>query len=156
MFADIIENMQQLGFYDFLLPWLLFLSILYVVLLNAPFLQDREVDKKRVSLLIAAVLAFFIVNFPVNGLSFGAYLTELFGATGIYIAAGLVLMIMLGLFGVNISDLGPKKYVGWAILLGVIILFLYGGVAGVTVESEIVSVLLVLAVLIAAMYFISG
>ena len=155
-FNQIISNMQNLGFYDFVLPWLLFLCILYVILLMAPFLQDREVDKKRVSILIAAILSFFIIAYPVGGSTFGVFLVGLFGTTGIYIAAALVLIILLGTFGINITDLGPKKYIGWTILLAIIILFLYGGITGIAVPAGVASVLLVLIVMLGAMYFISG
>ena len=151
-----MANMQNLGFYDFVLPWLLFLCIIYVIMLTAPFLQDREVDKKRVSILISAIISFFIINYPVNGSSFGVFLTGLFGNTGIYIAAGLVLIILLGLFGINVGDLGEKKYIGWTILLAVIILFLYGGVTPVAISSGMMSVIFIILLMLAAMYFISS
>ncbi|MCK5039404.1 MAG: hypothetical protein KAR87_00360 [Candidatus Aenigmarchaeota archaeon] len=157
-FNTMISNMQNLGFYDFVLPWLLFLCIIYVIMLKAPFLQDREVDKKRVSILIAAIISFFIINYPVAGSSFGVYLTVLFGNTGMYIAAGLVLIILLGMFGINIGDLGEKKYIGWTILLAVIILFLYGGstIGTMAISSSMLSVVFVVLLMLAAMYFISG
>ena len=156
-----MTNMQNLGFNDFVLPWLLFLCIIYVIMLKAPFLQDREVDKKRVSILISAIISFFIINYPVPsalGSSFGAYLTVLFGTTGIYIAAGLVLLILLGMFGISIGDLGEKKYVGWTILLAIIVLFLYGGSisTAAAISSSLLSVVFIVLLILAAMYFISS
>ncbi|MCK5176153.1 MAG: hypothetical protein KAQ92_00365 [Candidatus Aenigmarchaeota archaeon] len=121
----------------------------------APFLQDREVDKKRVSILIAAILSFFIIAYPVGGSTFGVFLVGLFGTTGIYIAAALVLIILLGTFGININDLGPKKYIGWTILLALIILFLYGGVSSTMVSSGMLSIIFVILLMLGAMYFIS-
>ena len=155
-FNQIIRNAQNIGFYDFVLPWLLFLCIFYVILLTVPFLQNKEVDKKRVSILLAAILSFFIINYPVEGNSFGMYLTTLFGNTAIYIAAGLVLIIMLGLFDINIGDLGEKKYIGWIILLALILLFLYGGTFSLAISSGTLSVIFVILLLLAAMYFISS
>ncbi len=155
-FNLLIANMQNLGFYDFVLPWLLFLCIIYVIMLAAPFLQDREVDKKRVSILISAIISFFIIAYPVGGSSFGVFLVALFGTSGIYIAAALVLIILLGTFGININDLGPKKYIGWTILLALIIIFLYGGVASTTVSSGLLSIIFVILLMLGAMYFISG
>ncbi|OYT35472.1 MAG: hypothetical protein B6U87_00075 [Candidatus Aenigmarchaeota archaeon ex4484_52] len=156
-FNKMIEYMQEMGFYDFVLPWLLFLCILYVILLKAPFLQDSEVDKKRVSILISAVLSFFIVNFPIKGMSFGLYLTGLFGEVGMYIVGGLVVIIMLGEFGITMPDLGSKKTIGWLILFAIFVLYLYGGFGGVSiVEEETASFLFVIVILIAAMYFIAN
>jgi hypothetical protein len=99
-FSGIVGNLASLGFYDFVLPWLLFFAIVLAILNKAKILGENS----RINSLISAVLAFFIVAFTPVGTSMGAYLVTIFGAGGMFIAALLVLVLLGGVLGFGITE----------------------------------------------------
>ena len=87
-FMGLMSDLESMGFVSFVLPWLLFLIIIDAVLYNVA--KDSLGLDKRKSTLLAAILAFFIVNFTPAGINMGVYLTQLFGTASMYIAGLLV------------------------------------------------------------------
>lgn len=108
-FDSFLGNLNSMGFYNFVLPWILFLSIFFVILQNAPFMPSEDKRKKQVAIIVSAILSFFAVNFPVNGIPLGTLLSNMFGWGGIYIAGVLVVLLFLGMFGFNLSTLIENK-----------------------------------------------
>ncbi|MCK5698918.1 MAG: hypothetical protein KAH93_03655 [Candidatus Aenigmarchaeota archaeon] len=128
-FNSFLANLNSMGFYDFVLPWILFLVIFFVIIERAPFLTKETTKKKQIAIIIAAILAFFTVNFPVNGIPFGIVLSNMFGWTGVYVAAILVVILFLGMGGLQLTDLtGTSKFMLGLLLVLVAILVL--GAAG--------------------------
>ncbi len=98
---DLLGNLQEIGFYDLLLPWALFFAITYGVLIKAgPFSKDN-VDKS-IPAIISMAIAFFAVNYIPYDMLFGEYLSEIFGKGGTIIAGLLVAIILLGLAGIEL------------------------------------------------------
>ncbi len=118
-FNSFMANLNSMGFYDFVLPWILFLVIFFVIVEKAPFLQQDTTKKKQIAIVISAILAFFTVNYPVNGIPFGILLSNMFGWTGIYVAGLLVVILFLGMGGLKLDDQtgGSKMALGLLLLL---------------------------------------
>jgi len=65
-FNTFLMNLNSMGFFDFVLPWILFLVIFFVIIVQyAPFISGYD-KKKQIGVIIAAILAFFVVNTPLN------------------------------------------------------------------------------------------
>jgi len=73
--------------------------------------------------------SFFTVNFPVNGIPFGIVLSNMFGWTGVYVAAILVVILFLGMGGLNLGDItgGSKFILGLLLVLIAILVLGYAG-----------------------------
>ncbi len=137
-----IGNLAKLGFFEFFLPFVLFMAIFYGVLHKSKVISE-EVSVNGV---IAVAMAFFVVNYTPIGL----YATTIFfwGAT---IITGLLLIVMFaGVLGVSLpeffkinesGDKGPAKYVvAIAGLLGAgILLLLISQVTGIRIDTSFFS-----------------
>ncbi len=102
--TSVVGNLEKLGFYDFVLPWLLFFALIFGILNKVEVLGKD----KKINSIIAAVIAFFIVNFtPVGGIS--AYYSTLFGVWGMVGGVLLVLVLFIGVLGYKPGDLTDVK-----------------------------------------------
>ncbi len=101
VFQNLLGNLNQLGFFQFLLPFLLFLAIIFGVLRwGVPQLD------KTASALVAIIGAFFVLNFSGGvGISIALFFTNLFGSGIILLSGILIIIIFLGLIGIKVSDL---------------------------------------------------
>ncbi|MCK5062331.1 MAG: hypothetical protein KAR23_00230 [Candidatus Aenigmarchaeota archaeon] len=97
---DLIGNMQDIGFYDILLPWALFFAIVYGLLMKVgPFEGNKSIAS-----IISMAIAFFAVAYTPFGMSFGTYLAEMFGKSGTILAGLLVLSLFLGMAGLKLPQ----------------------------------------------------
>lgn len=125
-FSSIIGNLQTLGFYDFVLPWLLFFAVVLGVL-NKSEVFGKEA--KRTNAIIAAVIAFFISAYTPAGTTLAGYLIPLFGVSGMFAGVLLLLVIMAGTLGlVTPGDL-LKDYGDWAKPIAAIVIVLLAALA---------------------------
>lgn len=117
-FQQMIQNMTNLGFFQFLFPFLLALAIFYGILMWA---FKEKMPRSAVGL-ISLILAFFVMLFASANPSLILFLQNISG-TGLIVGTGILfLIILLGLTGFNISDLvGAKKSAGERLLLLLII-----------------------------------
>jgi|GEM_PF-659062 len=105
-FTNIVGKLAGLGFYDFVLPWLLFFAVVVGVLNKV----DLFGGNKKINAIIAAVIAFFAVAFvPVGGIM--AYYGTLFGVGGMTIAVLLLIIILGGTLGYSIKDYEDSSWV---------------------------------------------
>lgn len=101
-FGTLLGNLEHLGFFQFLLPFLLVLAIVYGVL---RFALPETLDKSAAAL-ISIVIAFFTMNYSGEvGFQFADFLTTYFGATSIVLAGILGIVIILGLAGIKVVDI---------------------------------------------------
>ncbi|NOQ56019.1 MAG: hypothetical protein GQ477_04410 [Nanohaloarchaea archaeon] len=124
---DLIGNLQDVGFYDILLPWALFFAMVYGLLTKfGPF---NGQDQKSIVSIISMVVAFFVVGFTPFGMSFGTYLAEMFGKSGTVLAGLLVASLFLGMAGMRLPDgFGKeedKKKINFAIIVLLIVGVIY-------------------------------
>ena len=124
---DLIGNLQEVGFYDILLPWALFFAIVYGLLTKVgPF---NGPEQKSIVSIISMVVAFFVVGYTPFGATFGTYLAEVFGKSGTVLAGLLVASLFLGMAGMKLPDgFGKdedKKKINFAIIVLLIVGVIY-------------------------------
>lgn len=105
IFAQMINDLSQLGFFEFLLPWLFAFAIVFGLLIKAHIFGDAN---KKVSGVLAIVIAFFVAAFA--GPQMAAYFTVLFAGFSTVAAAILVVVLLVALVGIDISWNKDKKH----------------------------------------------
>ncbi len=94
-FLDVVSTLNQVGFYDVVVPWLLFFGIVFGLLQNKQIITDE----RGINALIATAIAFFIVAFTPAGTTIANFFSTLFGGAGMIIGALLVLMLFAAIMG---------------------------------------------------------
>ena len=156
-FALMFSNLESMGFYTFVLPWVLFLVIIYSIVTKAPFLKDIGNQSKQISVIIAAILSFYIVNYEWNGQFVGDYLTEMFGTTSLYIAGFLVLILFLGMGGFSLNSIFGGKWIpAVMVLLAIMIFFNTGAAAQFNVDDETMTWIFMLLLVGGALWFLNS
>lgn len=154
VFSQLLQNLSQVGFFDLFLPFLLILAVTYGVLQRIELFEDDTVDA-TVSIVVAFMAMFSMLTFvePV-------FFTQFFGAVTLLVAVLIGYIIVLGLMGVDITEVSTlddeqkKKTavfaaIGIAVVLGGILQ--YTGVVDVmgsimtTLQSDVFLTVLVLA-----------
>lgn len=120
MWEMILGNMQSLGLYEFIFPFLLILAIAYGILRYSL----KDVLPKSAAGLVSIIIAFFVMNYSgTAGYQLSKFFSMLFGG-GLIVASGiLVVIIILGLLGLKIREITTgeqKKSITWAFVAAVI------------------------------------
>lgn len=159
-FQVLLGNMQQLGFFDFLFPFLLVLAISYGVLKYAL----KEVLPNSAIGLISIIAAFFVMNYSGSyGVAVANFFTGLF-AGGLMIATGiLVIIIIVGLFGIKLSELGKAKTPTALALVIIFVVFLMfiglipalPGVGPITLTQDFWTIMFFVVILAIVMWALS-
>ena len=105
-FLGILQTLGDMGFFAFVLPWLLFIILIHEILM---FARPMNITAPK-SAVLAAIISFFIVNFTPFGFSLGQFLTNFFGVMSMYMTAVLVFILFLGLAGFRFNELWGMKY----------------------------------------------
>ncbi len=161
MLQQMLQNMEYMGFFLYLFPFLLALAIFYGVLTFA--LGERLPKSARG--LVSIIIAFFVMLYSSWNVWIVTFFAEYFGA-GLVLACGiLVIAILLGLAGYKIEDLF-KERLKWVFILGIIILAILvfvGAGAGWLIpipywstSSEIWTVVIFIIILALAMWWLGG
>ena len=157
-FSSAMEMMRGSGFDTFVLPWILFLVIIYSIVMKAPFLNGEEIkgQKKQISVIIAAILSFFIVNFQWQGQLVGEFLTQMFGAASLYMAGALVLILFLGMGGWKMEEIPGGKSLMVVVfgLIAVMIFFNTGASAYFNMSEEAMTWVFMLLLVGGALYYL--
>lgn len=118
-FTGIVGKLAGLGFYSFVLPWLLvFAVVLGVLNVSGVF----GASAKRINAIIAAVIAFFVTAFTPVGVSLAGYFTTIFGVGAMTIAVLLLIVILGGALGYKVKDFESMSYVKPLIGLAILVL----------------------------------
>ncbi|MBU4246594.1 MAG: hypothetical protein ABIF85_01805 [Nanoarchaeota archaeon] len=133
-FTGIVGKLAGLGFYSFVLPWLLFFAVILGVL-NV----TNIFGSKRINAIISAVIAFFITAFTPAGVSLATYFTTLFGVGAMTIAVLLVIVLLGGALGYKVKDYETSAWVKPLIGLVVIALAVlaFGAATGTDVSVDL-------------------
>ncbi len=160
-FNSMMDTMRGSGFDTFVLPWILFLVIIYAIVQAAPFLKGEELkgQRRQIAVIIAAILSFFIINFRMSdGRLVGEALTTLFGSMSLYLAGILVLILFLGMGGWSIKgkdDSSVNSLVVVALVLVAIMIFFNTGMAeSFNISDETATWLFMLLLVGGALYFL--
>ncbi len=150
-----LGNMNRLGFFEFLMPWILFLAIIFALL------KKSEVFGEEISVnaVIAAVVSFFIINYTPLGMTLGTFFTTLFGLAAVIIAGLLVGILFIGMAGIKPEELlGKANKTAIAVLLGFLALIAFisvGGMSFFNIDSDLVITLFMLLLMLFAIMFIA-
>ncbi len=125
VFPNITQNLQNMGFFLYLFPFLLALAIFYGVLYFVFYSDDpkeRKLPKSAIAL-ISIILAFFVMLYSSWNTMIVGFFANLSGA-GLIIGSGILFIaILLGLMGFKIEKLtsGEGK-ARWVFIIGVLVI----------------------------------
>lgn len=91
-FGNILADWEALGIFDYMLPFLLIFALIFGILSKVNLFGDNN---KKISGVIALAVALMALRFDVVPLFF----SDIFPRLGVALAAVLVFIILLGLFG---------------------------------------------------------
>ncbi len=169
-FGTLLGNLNQMGFFQFLFPFLLVLAIVYGVL---KYTVGGAGDKSKAILpasaisLISIVAAFFAINYSGGvGVSIAGFFSSLFGGGAIVATAILLVLILLGLFGIKATDLKDKSQhnVAFVGIVGVIALIVFSivvwsgnaipGISSLRLDSNAWTAIAFVVILLLVMWFL--
>lgn len=168
-FGTLLGNLNQLGFFQFLFPFLLVLAIVYGVL---KFTLGGSKDKPGIMpssaiSLISIIVAFFAINYSGGvGTGIATFFSSLFGSGAIVATAILLVAILLGLFGIKITDITNKEKhnVGLVAVGGVVILIVFSifvwsgnyipGISGLRLDSNAWTAIAFVVILVIVMWLL--
>ena len=106
-------NLNQLGFFQFILPFLLILAIVYGILASTL----KDIFPQKASALISIVIAFFVMNYSGwVGVEIANFFTTMFGSLSIVLAVVLMIFVFFGLAGFKTKEVfGGEKV--WILVL---------------------------------------
>ncbi len=153
---DVVGNLERLGFFDFVLPWLLFFAVVLGILNKTAILGSD----KKLNAIIAAAIAFFVVNFtPIGGIA--AFYSNIFGMSAQVLATLFVFVLFAGVLGYKpenlVSEHKTWAYLVIAVLLAVVSFAVFsqagGGFSSLGLDNDMVTLILVLAFVLAVIFF---
>ncbi len=165
-FQQIILNMQQMGFFQFLFPFLLSLAIIFG-LLEWTFGGEKRRLPKSANALIALIVSFFVMLWTVSNPGIVTFFANI---SGYWLVAGsgiLFILILLALVGVKTEEHFLQSHWGkWTLILviiaiGVVIFFGAGGQSLIGVpywmfSTELWTIVFFIIVLAIVMFVISS
>lgn len=156
IFTPLLGNLNQLGFYKFVLPWLFTLAIVYGVMLKVKLFDEKQ---QSLNGIIALVAAFFVVNYTPAGFALDSFFTQVFGV-GILILTGIfVVLLLMGLVGLKGEDIFKAENIkggGLAIILLIaFIIFLLFTIGGIKISADQLSIIAVMIFMVVALAYIA-
>lgn len=122
--------LEKVGFFEIVLPWLLFFAIFLGLLLRTKvFGEERNLNS-----IIALAVSLFVVKYtPAVGTA--VYYTQLFGIGGMIIAALFVFVLLLKIVGFDLKEIFAETEKRWvhpliAILVAFIVYGIYSSAIG--------------------------
>jgi hypothetical protein len=133
-FANAIRLLESYGVMDFLLPFFLIFTLLYVLLMKVPLFQkgDENTPDKKIVLVIATILSLLVVaphitnSYPA-GLDPINILNETLPSIALMVVAIVFLLILLGAMGKEGAQ-GLPKWIesGFGFMAVVFIVYVFG------------------------------
>ncbi len=149
-FEALVTNLNALGFFGFLLPWIFTFAVLFGLLLKSKAFGEN----KRIAGVISLVVAFFVVGF--GGPAIAVFFSSLFGLAAVVLAGILVIALFLAMSGTDISKIAENKAVAYAIVgIGIVVFFTAAGSLGIQLSESSVAIIFMLLILIVAIAFIT-
>jgi hypothetical protein len=149
-FETLVANLNHLGFFGFLLPWVLTFAIFYGLLVKSKAMGE---DQKIIGV-VSIVAAFFVIGF--GGVALGTFLKTIFGTAAMVLTGILITIMFVGMSGYDVSKLAESKYllVG-GLSIGIIVFFsILGGSRIIT--GDMLSIIFIMVIMIISVMFIAG
>ncbi|MEM7819882.1 MAG: hypothetical protein QXD48_03580 [Candidatus Aenigmatarchaeota archaeon] len=149
-FEILVSNLNQLGFFGFLLPWLFVFVVVYAILLKTKALGE---DTKIMGVL-SLVVSFFVIGY--GGPAIADFFVNLFGLATLILAGILVVILFVAMAGGDVSKIASSK-ISLAILvgIGIIIFMIVLGSFGVHVSDSVIGIIFILIVMAVAIMFVT-
>jgi len=137
-FSILVANLNALGFFGFLLPWIFMFAVTYGLLAKAKFFEDTKIVG-----VISLVLAFFVVGF--GGPWLAGFFVNLFGYAAIIIAGLLVIVLFITMSGGSIGKFFDNKGVAAILVgIGIIVFFIAMGGFSVVVSDAVIGIIFII------------
>ncbi|MFH1421063.1 MAG: hypothetical protein ABIG30_03845 [Candidatus Aenigmatarchaeota archaeon] len=154
-FSVLVANLHQLGFYGFILPFILMFAIVFGLLLKYKTLGE---DKRLIGVM-SLVVAFFVTGYLAAPL--GVILSNLFGAAIVVLAAILIVVLFANMAGYETKALTDKKVMLAVLIIVAIVLFIASGAlaifnVGAIANNAAVAAIFIIAVMAVAIWLIGG
>jgi hypothetical protein len=149
VFATVVQNLNQLGFYGFVLPWLLVFGVVYGILQKSGILGG----KPRVDGIVSFVIAFFVTGYT----NIGTYFVSITGLGAMLITALLVAVMFFALVGFQVPELKTGNWALFIVGVGLVLFWIVGGgtIAGISLSNEAWAAILMIVVIAIAIWFVS-
>jgi len=133
LFDDMVQNMQRMGFFQYLFPFLLAFAIMYGVL--GWVFKGEKLGGPRVHALISIILSFFVMLYSASNPWLS---TSIAALSGIWLSIAtfiIFVVVLMALAGINVHEIlgaesGWKRWIIVLIVLYVILSLLLGGFGG--------------------------
>ena|SRR3989338_1285763 len=148
-FQVFVSNLNQLGFFGFLLPWVFVFVVTFGLLVKTKVLGE---DLKLIAV-FSIVTGFFVMGF--GGPWLANFFINLFGIAAVIIAGILVIVLFMAMSGIGIDSLAKSQAtLAAAIGIGIIVFILALGAINVAISPTVIAIVLMLVIMIAAFAFI--
>ena len=150
VFETVIQNLNQYGFYGFILPWMLVFALVYGLIKKSGIIEERA------GAIVAMVIGFFITAYS----GIGAYFVALSGIGATLIGALLVVVLFFALLGFKPEQISGV-WSGWnAVLLlaglALVLIWVAGGSVwtGMQLSSEAWAAIFMIIVIALTLAFV--
>ncbi|MDD4877675.1 MAG: hypothetical protein PHO02_01410 [Candidatus Nanoarchaeia archaeon] len=106
-FSDMIKQLEQMGFYEVILPFMLVFTIMFALLQK---IKLFGADTKNINIVVAAVIAFFFVRVPAIIATVNQFLPKI----SMIVIVLLMFLLILGVLGSGEST----GWTGWPFFIG--------------------------------------
>ena len=151
-FELMVDQLKELGFFGYLLPFLLMFVISFGLLSKTKVLGE---DKKVIAV-ASSLLAFIVLGF--GSIVFGNFLVNLFGLGAGVLAGILVIALLIGMAGGDISKLFGESKMLLALVggIGILVFVLALSSIGVVLNNAFVATVFFVIVILIAVSMIAG
>ena len=148
MFAEFIGNLNTLGFYDFLLPFMFVMALTFGLLTKSAVFGNNAA--------VYGILSISIAFFSINYTPIGLFLTRSMTYAAVFIAGVMILILMLGIFGGSIDAMFSDGIMWFIAFMAVLIFISAGG--GVIFDgiSSLNMSLILMGIVLLSMIFVVG
>lgn len=120
-FADLLSIANNIGFFQFYLPFVLTFAIFFGILQKIDIFKSRNIN-----LVIALALAFYVIDFTPVGITMAQFLSNFFTDISLtlftLLGLGMIFVVLIALSGHNIEDLGKiKTLLPIGLILGILL-----------------------------------
>lgn len=150
-FEILVANLNALGFFGFLLPWLFVFVVVFALLLKTKVLGDNT----RIIGVFSLVVSFFVIGY--GGPAMAAFFINLFGLATLILAGILVIILFVAMTGADIGKIASNNVI-IATVVGIgIILFVTvaGTLGGVHVSDSVIGIIFIIVVMAIAIFFVT-
>ncbi|NOQ56016.1 MAG: hypothetical protein GQ477_04395 [Nanohaloarchaea archaeon] len=144
-FGTLLGNLNEIGFYDFFLPFILFTTLTYALFRKIKLFGEGS----GLDAVFSMSIGFFIINYS----SLGLYLSHLFSVAGIFIALLVAIILITATLGVDLPTYMAEQQgtaIALVVLIAVFVLLEAGlGTFLSNIDEIVIKVIILITVLVA-------